>query len=245
MYKLAGWIVPACPIETLSRYAYGKLTIRTASVFFALAVNMDFTSIIPSLLCFFCILPLFALLFFGAVIYILYRDRRKHTDAWREVARQAGLPLHEPGWILGRPTLSGDWHGRALRVYSITRGSVGPNNSFTYMRIEMASSPPAGHAFSISERNFFSQLGRSDAEILLGDAAFDQRFVARGNPPEFVRRLLSTAGLRRLLLQAHYVNIETVEGNLRYSQLNVETNAETMLFLFALLFDLAEAIECV
>jgi len=44
-------------------------------------------------------------------------------------------------------------------------------------------------------------------------------------------------------LQARYVNVESAEENIRYSQLNVETDVETMLFLFALLFDLAEAIE--
>ncbi len=197
---------------------------------------------ILSLLCFFCILPLGFLFFFGIVIGILYLDRRKHSQAWQEVAQRAGLTFHPPGWILGRPTLDGAWHGRAVRVYSITRGA-GKSASSTYMRVEMAASPPPGYAFSISERDFFSQLGRSGEEIPTHDAAFDQRFVARGSPPEFVRRLLSDAGLRRLLLQARYVNIETIEGNLRYQQLNVETNAETMLFLFALLFDLAEAAE--
>ncbi len=200
---------------------------------------MDFLTLI----CFLCILPLFILLFFGVVIGIIYLDRRKHTEAWREVARRAGLAFQPPGWILGRPTLDGDWHGRSLRVYTITRGGAGTSNSSTYMRVEMAASPPAGHSFSISERNFFSQLGRTGAEIPLGDAEFDQRFVARGGPPEFVHRLLSAAGLRRLLLQARYVNIETVEGNLRYQQPDIETNAETMLFLFALLFDLAEVTE--
>jgi len=193
--------------------------------------------------CMLCLFPALILLFFGVVIGIIYLDRRRHTQAWQEVAQRAGLAFHSPGWILGRPTLDGAWHGRALRVYSITRGGAGRGNSSTYMRVEMAASPPAGHAFSISERNFFSQLGRSGAEIPTNDAAFDQRFVARGSPPEFVRRLLSAVGLRRLLLQARYVNIETLEGNLRYQQLNVETNAETMLFLFALLFDLAEAAE--
>lgn len=194
-------------------------------------------------ICMLAIFPVLILLFFGVVIGIIFLDRRKHTQAWQEVARRAGLTFHAPGWFLGRPTLGGDWHGRALRVYTITRGGAGTSNSSTYMRIEIAASPPAGHSFSISERNFFSQLGRTGAETPTNDAEFDQRFVARGEPPESVRRLLASSGLRRLLLQARYVNIETVEGNLRYSQLNVETNAETMLFLFALLFDLAEALE--
>lgn len=200
---------------------------------------------ILSLLCFSCILPSGLLFIFGTVIGILYLDRRKHTQAWQEVAQRAGLTFHPPGWILGRPTLSGEWHGRALRVYTVTRGVPGTalGNPAAYMRIEMAASLPAGHAFSISERDFFSQLGRSDEEIPARDAEFDQRFAARGNPPEFVRRLLSDPGLRRLLLQARCINIETVEGNLRCQQLNIETNAETMLFLFALLFDLAEAAE--
>jgi len=201
---------------------------------------------ILSLFCFLCILPLFILLFFGVVIGIIYRDRRKHTDAWRELARQAGLAFHEPGWILGRPALSGDWHGRAVRVYTVTRGSgmtgsgMGPTS---YMRIEMAAKTPEGRLFSISERNFFSQLGRLGEEIQIGDAEFDHRFAARGRPPEFVRALLGSSGLRRLLLQARYVNVESAEENIRYSQLNVETDVETMLFLFALLFDLAEAVE--
>lgn len=202
---------------------------------------MDFLSLI----CFLCILPLGILFFFGVVIGILYLDRRKHTDAWRELARRAGLTFHEPSGFLARPTLSGDWHGRAVRVYTRTSGAPGVagGGSSVYMHVEMAVHLAEGHSFSISESDFFSQLGRTGEEIPTNDAEFDQRFVARGNPPEFVRRLLADSGLRRLLLQARYVNIETVEGNLRYQQLNVETHAETMLFLFALLFDLAEAVE--
>ena len=199
---------------------------------------------ILSLFCFLCILPLFILLFFGVVIGIIYRDRRKHADAWRELARQAGLAFHEPGWILGRPALSGDWHGRAVRVYTVTRGGGGKaGSSSTYMRVEMATKAPGNSSLSISERNFFSQLGRLGEEIQIGDAEFDHRFAARGRPPEFVRALLGSSGLRRLLLQARYVNVESAEENIRYSQLNVETDVETMLFLFALLFDLAEAVE--
>jgi len=199
---------------------------------------------ILSLLCFCGILPLFFLIFFGVVVGILYRDRRKHTDAWREVARRAGLTLNEPRRILGRPTLTGEWHGHAVRVYTRTSGAAGVGNGpSTYMHIEMAARLPAGHSFSISERNFFDQLGRAGEKIPTNDAEFDQRFVARGNPPEFVRALLADSGLRRLLSQARYVDIQTIEGHLRYRQLNVETNVETMLFLFALLFDLAEAAE--
>jgi len=199
---------------------------------------------ILSLFCFLCILPLFILLFFGVVIGIIYRDRRKHADAWRELARQAGLAFHEPGWILGRPALSGDWHGRAVRVYTVTRGGGGnAGSSSTYMRVEMATKAPGNSSLSISERNFFSQLGRLGEEIQIGDAEFDQRFAARGQPPEFVRGILSDAGLRRMLLQARYVNVDTDGGRIRYQQLNIETDVETMLFLFALLFDLAEAVE--
>ena len=199
---------------------------------------------ILSLFCFLCILPLFILLFFGVVIDIIYRDRRKHADAWRELARQAGLAFHEPGWILGRPALSGDWHGRAVRVYTVTRGGGGKaGSSSTYMRVEMATKAPGNSSLSISERNFFSQLGRLGEEIQIGDAEFDQRFAARGQPPEFVRGILSDAGLRRLLMQARYVNIGTTGEQIRYSQPNIETDVETMLFLFALLFDLAEAVE--
>ena len=207
--------------------------------FFISVVGMD----ILSLICFFCILPLFILLFFGVVIGIIYRDRRKHTDAWRELARQAGLAFHEPGWILGRPTLSGDWHGRPVRVYVVTRGSGNTLSATTEMRIEMAAKPPGNASFSISERDFFSRLGRTGEEIRLGEAEFDQRFAARGQPPEFVRGILSDAGLRRMLLQARYVNVDTDGGRIRYQQLNIETDVETMLFLFALLFDLAEAVE--
>jgi hypothetical protein len=199
---------------------------------------------ILSLVCFCGILPLFILLFFGAVIWIIYRDRRKHAEAWRELARRAGLTFHEPSWFLARPTITGEWHRRPLRVYTITRGAPGKGGgSSTYMRIEMTAIPPGEASLSISERNFFSQLGRMGAEVPVGDAEFDHRFVTRGNPPEFVRSLLADSGLRRELLQARYVNVETAGDQLRYMQLNVETDVDAMLFLLALLFDLAEAIE--
>jgi hypothetical protein len=199
---------------------------------------------IVSLFCFLCVLPIAILFFFGLVIGILYYDRRKHSDAWREIARRAGLTFHAPGWLLGRPTLSGNWHGRSLRVYTITRGTPGSTGSTrTNMYIEMSVQLPANHHLELSERNFFSQLGRTGTEIPSGDVEFDQRFVARGEPADFVRQLLTASELRRLLLQARYVNIQASGEVIRYSQLNVETNADTMLFLFSLLFDLAEAIE--
>ena len=210
--------------------------------FFIPAAGMDDLSLF-SFFCLFCILPLFILLLFGTIAYILYRSGRAGSDAWREVARRAGLTFNEPRGIFGRPTLSGDWHGRPVRVYVVTRGSGNTLGATTEMRIEMAAKPPGNASFSISERDFFSRLGRTGEEIRLGEAEFVQRFAARGQPPEFVRGILSDAGLRRLLMQARYVNIGTTGEQIRYSQPNIETDVETMLFLFALLFDLAEAVE--
>lgn len=188
--------------------------------------------------CFFCSL----LLFFGVVVGILYRDRRKHTDAWSELAQRAGLTFNAPGWILGRPTLTGSWHGRAVRIYTRTsRLSDNGSDSSAYMQMDMAINLPQGTQFKVSERNLFNRPGKQDVKS--GDPEFDQRFIVRGQPPETIRQLLLHGGLRRLLLQARYLNLETTGGQLRYRQPNVETNVETMLFLLSLLFDLAEAIQ--
>jgi hypothetical protein len=105
----------------------------------------------------------------------------------------------------------------------------------------MALNLPQGTQFKLLERNVFNQLGGQD--IRSGDPEFDQRFVVRSQPPELIHQLLMDGGLRRLLLQARYLILETTEGQLRYRQLNVETNVEYMLFLMSLLFDMAEALE--
>lgn len=196
-----------------------------------------------SLICFLCVLPLGILLFFGMVIGILYHDRQKHASAWREIARQAGLTFHPPGWFLGRPTLSGAWHNRPVRAYTITRGTSYSGGATTTMYIEMTVQLPANTRLQISERNLFSQLLQAGAELPTSDPEFDQRFVVRGEPPEFIRHLLSASSLRRLLLYAPYLNIQTSNSCMTYKQLNVETDPKQMLALFALMFDLAEAIE--
>jgi hypothetical protein len=201
---------------------------------------MDFIG----LTCSFCIFPIAILIIFGAVIGIIYYDRRKHTEAWQEAAQRAGLTFHAPSWILGRPTLSGEWHGRPLRVYTVTRGTPGTSGGTrTTMYIEMSASLPAGARLDISERNIFSLLDLTGGETVTNDADFDQRFVLRGEPPEFARRALAFSGLRRLLLQARYANFEAAGERIRYRQPNVEIDVGLLLFYFALLFDLAETIE--
>lgn len=195
---------------------------------------------ILSLLCFFCVLPIFILLFFGLVIGILYRDRRKHAEAWRELAQRARLTFHEPSWFLARPALSGTWHGRAVRAYTRSRGSTRTGGG-VYMYVEMAVNLPEGTRFELTERNILNWPRPQD--IASGEAEFDQRFIARGHPPEMIRQLLSNGGLRRLMLQSRTLNLETAPGCLRYRQLNVETDADTMLFLLSLLFDMMETIE--
>lgn len=197
---------------------------------------------ILSLICFLCILPIFILLFFGVVIGIIYRDRRKHTDAWRELALRSGLTFHEPGWFLGRPRLTGDWHGRAVHIYTRTSGTPGMGTSpSAYMQMEMAINLTEGTRFTLWERDLLHQPGEQD--IRAGDAEFDQRFIVRGYPPELIRRLLMETGLRRSLLGARTLNLETTREHIRYRQLNIETNVETMQSLLSLLFDLAETLE--
>ncbi len=51
---------------------------------------------ILTLLRFFGVLSVFFALFIGAVLAIIYLDRRRHADAWRELAQRAGLTFHEP-----------------------------------------------------------------------------------------------------------------------------------------------------
>ncbi|MCJ7432319.1 MAG: hypothetical protein MUO77_02405 [Anaerolineales bacterium] len=195
-----------------------------------------------SIICWFCIFPVLFLLFFGVVAGIIYIAHRKNTDAWRDLAQRAGLTFNAPRWPLGRPTLTGSWHGRAHRVYTRTSGAPDTGRTIT-MCIEMAANLPENSTLSITERNFLSQLGKTGEETRIGDVEFDQRFVTRGQPPEFARRLLESSGLRHLLLQSRYLNLEAAGGQVRYWQLSVETDVEYMLFLMSLLFDVTEAIE--
>jgi len=195
-----------------------------------------------SIVCWFCIFPVLFLLFFGVVAGIIYIAQRKNNDAWRALAQRAGLTFNKPGWFLGRPTLTGNWHERVVRVYTKTSGApdMGSGPS-AYMLVDMAINLTVGTRFTLLERDLFHQPGKED--IRNNDPEFDQRFIARGHPPEFIRQMLMDVGLRRSMLQARYLNLETTGGQLRYRLFNIETDVEYMLFLLSLLFDLAEALE--
>lgn len=234
---MAGWIASRPHLETIPRQAYGKLMLKRHQ-FFVMVIRMD--TIFITIFCWLCILPFFIVLFFGAVIGILYLDRRKHTQAWRELATRSGLTFNAPSWFLARPTLTGNWHGRPVRIYTRSSGTsrTGAN---TFMYIEMAANLPEGTQLSLLERDLFHQPRPDD--IRSGDAEFDQRFIVRGQPPESLHRLLMDGGLRRLLLHAHYLRLETIAGALRYRKLNIETNTEAMMSLISLLFDVADALE--
>lgn len=198
---------------------------------------------ILSLLCSLSILITVILLFFGLVIGIIYHNRRKHNQAWRETAQRAGLNFQAPSWFLGRPTLSGRWHDRPLQAYTIMQGSPRSGGTTTTMYVEMSVRLPADAHLQINERNLFSQFGQTGTELPTSDPEFDQRFVISGEPPTFVHRLLSDASLQRLLLHARHINIQAGDGRILYKKVNAETEVERMLALFTLLFDLAEAIE--
>jgi hypothetical protein len=192
--------------------------------------------------CVICILPILGLALFLGIVSIIFRDVQKNANNWRELARQACLTYNSPVWFLGRPTLTGSWNRRSIRLFTKSGGVPGMNFSRTaHVCIDMSLTLPEGASFALAERHLFEQKGKDI--ISTGDAEFDQRFIVSGRPPNLARQALAEAGLRRLLLEAHFLNLETADDQLHCQLLDANTDVEYTLFLMSLLFDLVEALE--
>ena len=132
------------------------------------------------------------------------------VERWRAAAAELGLDYHGASdWTVGE--MSGTIQGIRVSVAKIARGS-GKNRS-TWTRYTLGY-PSHGPAVEMEPSGFFSgwkkMLGMKDEDIIVGDAAFDDAVVVRGDNPDEIRRFLSPArrmGALTVLQQFRYGHV--------------------------------------
>lgn len=174
------------------------------------------------------------------------RSVRTYRSGWEELASRTGLTF-TPGGCLGLyggERVHGLYRGRPLRLD--TSGDSTLESLVEDTRIRVAVRNAGGAYFSLSPPMLPALARRfpPKEQVLLGDAAFDQGFLLRGRPAEFVAAVLAPADLRQRLLQLRSgTGLVLRAEDLLLQRHGLERDVEYLHFVLDLLCDLAERIE--
>jgi hypothetical protein len=174
------------------------------------------------------------------VSYFILKERRR---AWDELASQTGLSF-EPGSFWGRTmSLTGTFRGRPLKLDTF-RVQMG-RNSVLFTRIRVKIENRNGVRLSLRKEGLGSKLGKllGASDIQTGDDELDRRYMIKGQPQDFVVRLLSIVNLRQKILASSINAINVDEAGVSYEKRGFQANLEGLLAMFGLLSDLADAVE--
>jgi len=128
-------------------------------------------------------------------------------EVWRAIAEARGLSLH-----VDRNMLSGRTEGVHLEVHAAQHGDV--YRTTFLVRFDRA----LGIGLRLERQAGLSMLGAlvGMQDIETGDAAFDKRFVVKGQPESAVRAALTPEVRARLVsLQAHASSLTVEDDHLR------------------------------
>jgi hypothetical protein len=131
----------------------------------------------------------------GGVGFAFYiRDQRRKS--WQALARRLGLRYEND-------QIYGVLHGQQVHVFLEARGSG--RNRTVYTVVSSMIVPAFDLGLTIYRHGFFSTVGEwmGMKDIDIGDPAFDQAFVIKGDEPSRVQALLAHGGLRAALADAH------------------------------------------
>jgi hypothetical protein len=181
-------------------------------------------------------------LIFATFFGLLHWSQQAHTQAWQEVATRAHLTF-VPGNLFKRPHVVGTFRERALKLNTYMTG--GAKNRSSWTRITLAVNNPADVYLSLHDEGVLSAIGKmlGAEDVQTGDEEFDRRFVVKSRPPTFATELFAWRGLRLRLMQARSLNVEVKGSELCFEKRGIEKDVNNLLFLFDLLYDLAEAVE--
>lgn len=132
-------------------------------------------------------------------------------EIWTQIAAEIGGEFIEGGFWEQDALMfhHGEWE-LLLDTYTVRSGSGNTASSTTYTRMRAPFVNRDGLYFRVSRAGLFSGLGRffGMQDIEVGDSAFDEAFVVKGNDERQVRRLLADARLRALLDEQPLVHFE-------------------------------------
>lgn len=141
---------------------------------------------------------LFALLPFGGIVGLVMllvwvgnKQNQQRQAVWAETARRMQMEYRYD-------RIAGVRHGQPVEVALVQRGSGKSRRTYTVVSSELRTAYDVG--LTVRSHGFFEDLFLASRDVLVGDPAFDQRFIVQGDEDHRVRALLGPR-LRRLLLE--------------------------------------------
>ena len=151
------------------------------------------------------------------VIVVARRMTRRTNEAWAAAAGVLGGSFH-PATTFGQPRLDAVIEGFEATAYGFTRSS-GSSSSNTHTAYRV-SYPLLGLGLSIERQGMWQQLGAmfGGRDIEVGDPAFDELVVVKGDDPQRVAAFLDEA--RRLAvhrLVAEFGGVKITDDHIAWS----------------------------
>jgi hypothetical protein len=177
---------------------------------------------------------------------MIRRSARNYQSAWQELAGRTGLIFTPAGCLglYGGERVHGLYRGRPVRLDASGDSTVESLAEDT--RIRVAVRNKGGAYFSLSPPMLPALARRfpPKEQVLLGDAAFDQGFLLRGKPAEFVAGVLAPEDLRQRLLHLRSgTGLILGAKDLFLQRHGLERDVDYLHFVLDLLCDLAERVE--
>src|SRR5580704_16247609 len=128
-------------------------------------------------------------------------------EVWRQLSEEIGAAFVQ----------GGVWKGNKVQVHvgpwTITLDTFAvhtPHSHVTYTRMRAPYVNPEGFRFTIYSKGVFSELGKllGMQDIEVGDLAFDEAFIVKGNNESRVQNLFADARLRKLVQLQPTIHLE-------------------------------------
>lgn len=128
---------------------------------------------------------------------VAYYFHKKQVKAWQALAQKLGLRYDNH-------QIYGALHGRYVHLFLESRGSG--RNRQVYTVASSNITPECDLGLTVYRHGFFSSVGEwmGMKDIDIGDPAFDQAFVIKGDEAPRVQAMFAHAGLRAALADAHH-----------------------------------------
>jgi tetratricopeptide (TPR) repeat protein len=146
---------------------------------------------------------IFFVAFFAVVVVLAKVSAEKTREAWSSAARTLGIDF-QPSGVFSHQRMEGALATGRVLVETFRRGSG--KHSHTYTRYRAYYQEPLGLGLRLTREGFFSGLGRflGAQDIQVGDAAFDNETVVKGQDPEKIVEFLTPA--RRLHIRRAFAS---------------------------------------
>jgi len=163
------------------------------------------------------------------------------AEIWSQLAQQTGGRFQEGGFFSGPNRVEarvGQWM-LTLDTYTVSTGK----SSTTYTRLRAPYVNADGFRFKVYRAGLFTELGKMFGmqDIEIGDPAFDQTFVLKGNDEQKVRQFFSDARLKALIEAQPHISMEVRDDESGWFREAFPENVDELYFLrVGVMKDLAE-----